>query len=53
MIRKNISKRLAKIAAKNGYNNTMELLMDYGFVPTVMMPKHKKFEIVRVLLKTR
>lgn len=53
MIRKNISKRLAKIAVKNGYNTITELLMDYGVIPTVMMPKHKKIELVLLLLKTK
>lgn len=51
-MRRKISKRLAKIAVKNGYNTITELLMDYGIVPTVMMPKHKKIELV-VLLKTK
>ena len=25
--------------------------MDYGFVPTVLTPKHKKVEIVRAIAK--
>ena len=30
----------------------MHLLMDYGFVPTVLMPKHKKVEIVKAIAKS-
>lgn len=35
----------------NGYNNKMELLRDYSFIPTVMMPRHKKIEIIPLLWK--
>ena len=29
----------------------MHLLMDYRFIPTVLTPKHKKIEIVKVIMK--
>ena len=37
------------IAKNNGYNDKIELLRDYGFIPTVKMPAHKKIEIVSLL----
>lgn len=39
------------IAKNNGYNDKIELLRDYGFIPTVKMPAHKKIEIVSLLWK--
>lgn len=39
------------LAMNNGYNNKMELLRDYSFIPTVMMPRHKKIEIIPLLWK--
>lgn len=39
------------IAKNNGYNNKMELLRDYNFIPTVMMPKHKKIKIIPLFWK--
>lgn len=44
---------LKKIAEDNGYDSTQCLLMDYSFIPTVLMPKHKKFEIIKLLLKLK
>lgn len=46
------NKRLEKIAKANGYASVDQLLMDYGFVPTVLMPKHKKVEIVKAIAKS-
>lgn len=42
---------LEKISEGNGYDSVQSLLMDYSFIPTVLMPKHKKYEIVKLLLK--
>lgn len=42
---------LDTIAKGNGYKDKVELLMDYNFIPTVMMPKHKKTEFVTLFLK--
>lgn len=44
---------LEKIAADNGYDSAQCLLRDYSFIPTVLMPKHKKIEIVKLLLKLK
>ncbi|WP_295754037.1 hypothetical protein [uncultured Holdemanella sp.] len=43
---------LEKIAKANGYASVNQLLMDYGFVPTVLTPKHKKIEIVKAIAKS-
>lgn len=43
---------LEKIAKVSGYASVDQLLMDYGFLPTVLMPKHKKIEIVKVIMKS-
>ncbi|WP_295560679.1 hypothetical protein [uncultured Holdemanella sp.] len=42
---------LEKIAKANGYSSVYQLLMDYGFIPTVLTPKHKKVEIVKAIAK--
>lgn len=44
---------LEKIAKDNGYDSVQSLLMDYSFIPTVLMPKHKKFEIIKLILKLK
>ena len=36
------------IAKNNGYSDRFELLMDYGFIPTVLTPKHRKIEIAKL-----
>lgn len=40
-----------KFAKNNGYADINSLLMDYGFMPTVLMPKHKKIEIINLFIK--
>lgn len=42
---------LEKAAKAKGYSFVDQLLMDYGFIPTVLTPKHKKVEIVKVIAK--
>lgn len=49
MIKKN--KMFDAIARDNGYENKVGLLMDYNFIPTVMTPKHKKIEIISLIVK--
>lgn len=44
---------LEKIAKNNGYDSVQSLLIDYSFIPTVLMPKHKKIEIVKLLIKLK
>lgn len=39
------------IAKNNNYKDKIELLQDYSFIPTVMMPNHRKFEIIRLIWK--
>lgn len=39
------------IAKDNGYKDKIELLRDYRFIPTVMIQKHRKIEIVPLLWK--
>ena len=39
------------VAKNNGYKDKLEMLSDYGFVPTVIMPKHRKSEFISLLLK--
>lgn len=43
---------LEKIAKANGYGSVEQLLMDYGFIPTVLTPKHEKIEIVKAIMKS-
>ena len=43
---------LEKIAKSNGYASVDQMLMDYGFIPTVLTPKHKKIEIVKAIMKS-
>lgn len=42
---------LDQIAKANGYGSTFELLRDYGLVPSVMTPKHRKIAFVPLFLK--
>lgn len=37
------------IAKNNGYSDKFDLFRDYGFIPTVLTPKHRKIEIVKLL----
>lgn len=43
---------LEKTAKANGYGSVEQLLMDYGFIPTVLTPKHEKIEIVKAIAKS-
>lgn len=40
---------LDMIAKNNGYSDRFELLRDYRFIPTVLIPKHRKIEFVKLL----
>lgn len=44
-----LNKVFNKVAKDNGYADKYELLRDYGFMPTVLIPKHKKSEFFRLL----
>ena len=46
------NKRLEKTAKANGYGSVDQLLMDYGFIPTVLTPKQEKIEIVKAVAKS-
>lgn len=47
-----MTNKLLEITAKaNDYSSVDQLLMDYGFIPTVLTPKHKKVEIVKAIAK--
>ena len=50
-MRKHNRDLLDNIAKDNNYDDKTSLLMDYGFIPTVVMPKHKKIEIVPLAIK--
>lgn len=42
--------KLDKIASKKGYLDRFELLRDYGAIPSVKTPNHKKVELLKLLL---
>lgn len=46
------NKLLENAAKANGYSSVDQWLMDYGFIPTVLTPKHKKIEIVKAIAKS-
>ena len=48
-MRKTMQMVFDTVAKNNGYSDKFELLRDYGFMPTVLTPKHRKFEIVKLL----
>lgn len=50
-MRKTMHTVINTIAKDNGYFDKYDLLRDYGFVPTVLTPKHKKYEIVKLFYK--
>lgn len=37
------------IAKNNGYVDKFDLFRDYGFMPAVLTPKHRKIEIMKLL----
>lgn len=41
---------LEKEAKLKGYVDKDDLLMDYGIMPSVRVPNHKKWEVVFILL---
>ena len=48
-MRKMIQTVFDTVAKSNGYSDRFDLLRDYGFMPTVLTPKHRKLEIVKLL----
>jgi len=43
---------LEKTTKVHGYSSVDTLLMDYGFIPTVLTLKNKKIEIVKAIVKS-
>lgn len=50
-MRKTIQTVFDTVAKNNGYSDKFELFRDYGFIPTVLTPKYRKFEIVKLLYR--
>ena len=48
-MRKSMRTVLNTIAKNNGYSDKFELLRDYSFIPTVLTPKHRRIELVKLL----
>lgn len=48
-MRKTLNTVISSVAKANGYRDKSELLRDYGFIPTVLTPKHRKIEIIKLL----
>ena len=48
-MRKTIQTVFDTVAKNNGYSDKFELFRDYGFIPTVLAPKYRKIEIVKLL----
>lgn len=48
-MRKSMRAVLNMIAKNNGYSDKFELLRDYSFIPTVLTPKHRRIEFVKLL----
>lgn len=48
-MRKTVYTVLDTIARNNGYSDKFDLLMDYRFIPTVLTPRHRKIEFVKLL----
>lgn len=47
---KKCDKFLELLAKDSGYINRDDLLYDYGLIPTVRVPRHKKREIVPLIV---
>ena len=47
-MRKTLNMVLSLVAKANDYHDKFDLLRDYGFMPTVLTPKHRKIEIVKL-----
>lgn len=50
-MRKEYLEKIDIIAKQHGYLDYYDMMMDYGYVPTVRVPKHKKHELVILLIK--
>lgn len=50
MIVGKLDMKLDKIASKNGYLDRLDLLRDYGVIPSVKTPNHKKIDLLKLLL---
>lgn len=48
-MRKSVDRVLNTIAKNNGYSDKFDLLRDYRFIPTVLTPRHRKIEFVKLL----
>ncbi len=50
---KRLNDKLSRIAEEKGYLNKDQMLKDYNILPTVLVPKHNKFELLTLLLKSK
>ena len=50
-MKKYINKVLNDMAKDHNYSDVDELLYDYGIIPSVRMPKHNKWEFIKMLPK--
>lgn len=50
-MKKMMHRAISTIAKDNGYSDSFDLLRDYGFIPTVLTPKHRKSEIMKLLFQ--
>lgn len=48
-MRKTMNMVFNTIAKNSGYSDKFDMFRDYGFIPTVLTPKHRKIEIVKLL----
>ena len=48
-MKKTVNVMFDAIAKNNGYSDKFSLLRDYGFIPTVLTPKHRKIEMIKLL----
>ena len=48
-MKKTVNAMFDAIAKNNGYSDKFGLLRDYGFIPTVLTPKHRKIEMIKLL----
>lgn len=51
-MKQRLFKVIDEVAKNNGYIDANSLLMDYSFIPTVLTPRHKKIEIVKLFIKS-
>lgn len=51
IVNEEVLEKIDRVAKKYGYFDAFDMLRDYSWSPTVLTPRHKKHELVRLLIQ--